>query len=61
MINILYYYPSLQFDTGSPKSMVNMISSLSREEYKPFFLANSTGKLVDVLEKIGVEIITNLS
>ncbi len=58
MINVLYYYESLQFDTGSPKSMVNMISSLNRKEYKPFFLSNGTGKLIDVLEALCVEIVT---
>jgi hypothetical protein len=29
-IRILYYYPSLHFDTGSPKAMVNFIGSLDR-------------------------------
>jgi glycosyltransferase involved in cell wall biosynthesis len=58
MINILYYYASLQFDTGSPKSMVNMISTLERSKYQPLFLANGKGKLVDVLNELEVGIIS---
>jgi glycosyltransferase involved in cell wall biosynthesis len=57
MINVLYYYASLQFDTGSPKSMVNMISTLERSKYQPLFLANGKGKLVDVLNDLKVGII----
>jgi len=56
-IRILYYYPPLQFDTGSPKAMVNQIEGLDRSVFRPVYCAAGDGRLVEALAARGVEIV----
>jgi glycosyltransferase involved in cell wall biosynthesis len=54
---ILFYYGSQQFDTGSPKALVEQIELLDRARFTPLFLARGEGPLLPELEKRGVEIV----
>src|ERR1039458_7076343 len=56
-IRILYYYPHLQFDTGSPKAMANLIESLDRAIFQPVYCAGGNGPLLEALVARGVEIV----
>jgi glycosyltransferase involved in cell wall biosynthesis len=57
-IRILYYYPFQQYDTGSPKSLVSMISTLNSNKFEPFFVAdNDDGPLNSALRNVGVTIL----
>lgn len=54
---VLYYYAGQQFDTGSPRSLANLIHILDRRRFHPLFLATGEGPLVDALRRDGVEIL----
>ncbi len=54
---VLYYYAGQQFDTGSPRSLANLIHILDRRRFRPLFLATGEGPLVDALRADGVEIL----
>lgn len=54
---VLYVYPYLQFDTGSPKAMVQILDVLDRELFEPVFCANGEGPLTKALAERGVEIV----
>ena len=56
-IRILYYYPYLHFDTGSPKAIVNFIESLDRAVFQPVYCAAGDGPLTEALTARGVEIV----
>src|ERR1019366_2029161 len=56
-IRILYYYPSLHFDTGSPRAMANLIDSLDRAVFQPVYCAAGDGPLTEALVTRGVEIV----
>jgi glycosyltransferase involved in cell wall biosynthesis len=56
-IRILYYYPSLHFDTGSPKAMTSLIESLDRAVFQPVYCAAGEGPLTEALVSRGVEIV----
>ena len=57
-IRILYFYPYLQSDTGSPKAMVQFIDTLDRDLFQPVFCAHGTGPLTEVLAARQVEIVS---
>lgn len=54
---ILFYYGSLNFDTGSPRSLTAQIDLLDRFMFTPIFLANGQGPLVQELKQRGVSIL----
>ena len=54
---ILYFYPSLHFDTGSPKAMAQFIDLLDRRIFEPVFCSGGRGPLTEVLASRDVEII----
>jgi glycosyltransferase involved in cell wall biosynthesis len=54
---VLFRYSSHQYDTGSPKSLVSMISLLLESNYEPWYLATGKGPLLDKLKSLGVNII----
>ena len=54
---VLYYYPSLNVDTGSPMVLLRMIDLLDRRRFTPLFLATGKGPLVSALRERDVEII----
>src|SRR5690242_16035996 len=54
---ILYFYPSLNLDTGSPMVLLRMIELLDRRRFTPVFLATGEGPLVSALRERGVEIV----
>jgi glycosyltransferase involved in cell wall biosynthesis len=54
---VLYFYPSLQFDTGSPKAMVQFIDLLDRRIFTPVYCAQGEGPLTEVLASRGIEIV----
>ena len=54
---VLYFYPYLQFDTGSPKAMVQFIDLLDRRVFTPVYCAPGTGPLTEALVSRGVEIV----
>lgn len=54
---ILYYYPHVHADTGSPRALLNTIESLDRERFEPLFLTDRTGPLVDALRADQVTIV----
>jgi len=54
---VLYFYSSLQIDTGSPRVLIQMIHGLDRSRFQPLFLAPGEGPLVQALLDEGVEII----
>src|ERR1035441_2371859 len=56
-IRILYYYPHLQFDTGSPKAMASLIESLDRAVFQPVYFAGGDGPLLQALVGGGGEIV----
>jgi len=56
-IRILYYYPHLRFDTGSPKAMASLIESLDRAIFQPVYCAGGNGPLLEALVARGVEIV----
>ena len=56
-IRILYYYPCLHFDTGSPKALVNFIESLDGAVFEPVNCAAGDGPLTEALTARGVEIV----
>jgi glycosyltransferase involved in cell wall biosynthesis len=56
-IRILYFYPYVNFDTGSPKAMVQFIDLLDRSVFKPVFYATGTGPLTEALAARDVEIV----
>src|ERR1035437_9671403 len=56
-IRILYYYPCLHFDTGSPKALVNFIESLDGAVFEPVYCAAGDGPLTEALTARGVEIV----
>lgn len=56
-INILYFYSYSHLNTGSPMVLVNMIRSLDKEKYKPFFISSQKGPLIDRLKSSGVQIL----
>jgi glycosyltransferase involved in cell wall biosynthesis len=56
-IRILNYYPPAEFDTGSPKAMVNFIQSLDRAVFEPVYCMEADGPLVEALAVRGVEIV----
>ena len=51
---ILYYYPALHLDTGSPRALIGLVESLDRRRYQPLFLASSVGPLVNRLRELDV-------
>jgi glycosyltransferase involved in cell wall biosynthesis len=56
-IRVLYYYPFLNFDTGSPKALAQMIDTLDRSTFQPVYYASGEGPLVDALRARDVEIV----
>src|SRR3954451_15311087 len=56
-VRILYYYPYLEFDTGSPKALVQFIDSLDRNIFTPVYCAPGAGPLTDAMAARGVEIV----
>lgn len=54
---ILYFYSSLNIDTGSPMVLLRMIDLLDRRRFTPLFLATGEGPLVSALRQRDVEII----
>lgn len=56
-IRILYFYPYLNFDTGSPKATVQFIDLLDRSVFKPLFCAAGSGPLTAALAARDVEIV----
>ena len=54
---ILYFYPSLHFDTGSPKAMAQFIDLLDRRIFAPVFCSGGRGPLSEALASRDVEII----
>jgi glycosyltransferase involved in cell wall biosynthesis len=54
---LLYFYPDLNYDTGSPKAMVQFINLLDRRVFTPVYCAEGKGPLTEILEARGVEII----
>lgn len=56
-IRVLYFYPYLNFDTGSPKAMVQFIDTLDRSMFEPVYCALGEGPLPSVLAAHGVEIV----
>jgi glycosyltransferase involved in cell wall biosynthesis len=56
-IRVLYFYPYLNFDTGSPKAMVQFIDLLDRSLFTPIFYAIDTGPLTQALSERDVEIL----
>jgi len=56
-LRVLYHYPHLHMDTGSPRALVNLIDLLNRERFEPWFLATGAGPLLDELEQRGVTIV----
>ena len=56
-IRVLYYYPYLNFDTGSPKAMAQMIETLDRSIFQPVYCAAGEGPLVEALRLRSVEIV----
>jgi glycosyltransferase involved in cell wall biosynthesis len=56
-IRILYFYPYLNFDTGSPKAMVQFIDALDRNLFEPVFYSPGDGPLTEALAARGIEII----
>ena len=54
---ILYYYPSLQFHTGSPKALIGFIDALDRDCFEPMFLTSKEGPLIKELIGKNVKII----
>jgi glycosyltransferase involved in cell wall biosynthesis len=60
-VRILYYYPFVHFDTGSPKAMVQFIDTLDRAVFEPVYCANANGPLVEVLRDRNVEIVSGSS
>lgn len=57
-IRVLYFYPYLNYDTGSPKAMVQVIEALDRAMFQPVYCAAGEGPLVNVLRARGVEIVS---
>jgi glycosyltransferase involved in cell wall biosynthesis len=56
-IRILYYYPYLEFDTGSPRALVQFIDSLDRRLFTPIYCAPGPGPLTEAMAMRGVEIV----
>ena len=56
-IRILYFYPYVNFDTGSPKAMVQFIETLDRDVFQAMYCAPGEGPLTDALAARGVEIV----
>lgn len=56
-IRVLYYYPYLSFDTGSPKALAQFIDTLDRRIFEPVFCARGDGPLPRALAARGVEIV----
>jgi glycosyltransferase involved in cell wall biosynthesis len=57
LIRVLYYYPYLNFDTGSPKAMAQFIETLDRAIFQPVYCATESGPLTEALQARGVEIV----
>src|SRR4051812_4536476 len=56
-VRILYYYPYLNFDTGSPKAMVQFIDTLDRSIFQPVYHSSGDGPLTEALAARGVAIV----
>lgn len=54
---VLYVYPYLNFDTGSPKAMAQIIDVLDRRLFDPVYGAAGEGPLTRALVERGVEIV----
>src|SRR4051794_14675038 len=54
---VLYFYPHLNVDTGSPMVLLRMVEGLDRRRFKPFFLSRGEGPLTEALRERQVEII----
>ncbi len=54
---VLYFYSSLQIDTGSPRVLIQMIHGLDRSRFQPLFYAAGEGPLTEILAADGVEIV----
>lgn len=54
---MLYFYSSLQCDTGSPQALLGLIDALDRHRYEPLFWATGEGPLVAALHDRGVQIV----
>jgi glycosyltransferase involved in cell wall biosynthesis len=54
---ILYFYPYVNFDTGSPKAMVQFIQTLDTDVFHPMYCAPGPGPLTAELAMRGVEIV----
>lgn len=56
-MRILYFYPSHQFNSGSPKALVAMIDALDRAHYEPLFWATGDGPLIAEMTGRGVTLL----
>jgi glycosyltransferase involved in cell wall biosynthesis len=56
-IRVLYFQPSLDFHTGSPRALASFIESLDCEVFEPLFCAATDGPLVEALRARGVGIL----
>jgi glycosyltransferase involved in cell wall biosynthesis len=54
---ILYFYPHLHLNTGSPVVLLRMIDLLDRRRFTPLFLATGEGPLISALRERDVEIV----
>jgi glycosyltransferase involved in cell wall biosynthesis len=54
---ILFVYPWMHANTGSPRMLLNLIGALDRRRFEPVFLALGEGKLVDEMRANDVEIV----
>ncbi|HWO89858.1 MAG TPA: glycosyltransferase family 4 protein [Gemmatimonadales bacterium] len=54
---MLYHYPSLHLDTGSPKALLTVIDAVRSCGVTPLFLAKGEGPLTDALRARAVEIV----
>ena len=54
---ILFVYPWMHANTGSPRMLLNLIAALDRRRFEPVFLALGEGSLVDEMRASNVEIV----
>jgi glycosyltransferase involved in cell wall biosynthesis len=54
---VLYFYPHLNVDTGSPMVLLRMVDLLDRRRFTPLFLSSGEGPLTSALRERHVEIV----